>query len=867
MPKLVKQRFTKAASGRVQVEWGAGADKYAVPEPGKMSILQKLSPFLQKDGTLLHEALRRAKYDAATLSRYEELAAKYRGGERWASVNEYPEFSNIKDVARLAESGLPIPGDVLKRGNIPDKFLADIEKYYTKPKKPGSLLSGEGGEFQLDPTIAQDLYKRAKSAFENYFSREKNPHGRRLVNVLGTPEVVLKGRGIVEPFQKNKLLLQERRGQIADRLRSIFDDVPEDSPKDFAIGKDLDNPALEGKLTGKADDVRQIYDEVLDEVNKHRIARGQPIVKRRTGYLTHLAKYVKQLDTTFKDLPVPKELRFAFEKRGGEGYSYSLSARKAISAYVDAALRDIYYGDALYEVVPKLEQLSATGKKPIILRQVIKDPKTGKKQMRHVVSLDNAPFGSERGYAEEFIKRQLGWPTRSEKAIANAIPFLTPHNQRVASQTVTKLFYSSLLGAAVDTGVKNLTQGINFAAEKGAMPSLRGYATLATRKGFTAARHEHLLEEFEPLLAAGTEGKFFTKNIPGMTGKVLQAIDDYILGGPMRATEFVNRGVAYHVGLEEALQRGLSLEEAVQSAHKFVRKTQFAYGPMDTSPYLQSALGRPFFQFTSFPIKQSELVAQWATTKGERHKLFRYFALTGALIGGGTYAGVDLSGVFLNPIKMVDPDSNEGFKLPGSDKRATFSLSKLAESGFVPQGPAPVISAPKSIIGGALSDDVYKQERAKKDAVKMLIPGGRYGAKVAEVISELTGEPRRDARNRIIERPNAKSAILKLVGLRPTDAEVDRTMRQEIRDEELYYYNSRKKLIDAMIAGDEKTVNGIFEDWAENHQAALLWFTDHGDEFDQSLEDEAIKKEMTSKERFMDSEFRQLIYAVKRGTK
>src|SRR5690606_2608360 len=85
-------------------------------------------------------------------------------------------------------------------------------------------------------------------------------------------------------------------------------------------------------------------------------------------------------------------------------------------------------------------------------------------------------------------------------------------------------------------------------------------------------------------------------------------------------------------------------------------------------------------------------------------------------------------GVFFDPFVMVDPDSDQGQKLPFSDDRVKFSWEKLISSGFVPQGPAPVISVPLDVIELAVESDPAKR-KLKFDELKRIIPN-RYAAKL-----------------------------------------------------------------------------------------------------------------------------------------
>lgn len=737
------------------------------------------------------------------------------------------KLAGVEDVAKIT-------GDVKAPVNMIDNAPA------VSPAPEGMAEYGAG--------VSPD---QAKSAFEKLY--KKSEKGDRFVNIFGTPEVVLRGRGIVEPFQEGKALLEAHKHKIQAQLNDILGDVIDNPKARTELFNKLDDP--EAALEGKTAELRKYLDDLHSEINKHRVARGQNEIPYRKGYITHLIEDPQQISTIFQDVKIPKFLKFAFEKRKGGG-KYKTDVVQALETYTDAALRDIYYGDALYRAIPKVEALNKFGDRPIISKKVITSP-DGSTTEVHFYNLGDAPLFSERKYADEFLKNQLGWPTFSEKAIAGlGIPVNT---QKAVSQGVTQLFYKSLLGAALDTGVKNLTQGINTLAEYGGMPSMRGYAKLVTRGGVKSARSEHLLEEFEPLLQSGDGGRFMGVKVGGTTGEVLKKFDGIVLSGPMRFSEFVNRGVTFHTALDDAIKSGKSIEEANQIAHAAVRKLQFGYGKLDQSPFLRGALAKPLAQFSSYPLKEAELLYRWAGEKGGKAKLLRYFATVGALVAGGTYAGIDISNTFPNPFRAVDPNSKNSIKLPGSDKSVRFDPTKMLTSGFMPSGAPPAISTVKDIATGMMSEDPYEVARAKRQTVTSLIPGGRYGTKIYEAVKELGGEPLRDARDRIIRQPSPKEAILKLLGFSSTQGEIDRTQRSDIKEVEDFYKSSRQKLVDAIIAGDEKTVNATIAKIEKKYPALLGPMFEN---MSQSIQDEAKNKELTSQERFTDERLRQIIQSI-----
>lgn len=133
MPKRMKRKLEKAATG--SVNWEPG-QKWAVPEPGKMAICDKLM------GTVLnHRDIDDINYDYMEhnnqppeyVQMVKEIAAKWKDGERWIDVKDYPSLANFTDIARLVVAGKAIPGDIM--GQLDDETKQAFAKY----KGPGDI--------------------------------------------------------------------------------------------------------------------------------------------------------------------------------------------------------------------------------------------------------------------------------------------------------------------------------------------------------------------------------------------------------------------------------------------------------------------------------------------------------------------------------------------------------------------------------------------------------------------------------------------------------------------------------------------------------------------------------------------------------
>lgn len=662
--------------------------------------------------------------------------------------------------------------------------------------------------------------------------------GRKLVNVLGTPEVVLKERGIVEPFIEAGEKMKARRNEFRERLKPVFEGIRKGAKDDVALFGKLDDPAIE--LEGGEKVLRDHFDELLDEVNAARAVRGEKPILRRKGYITHLLDYAEEQSKLFDD--GPQALKFPFEVR--EGGAHRTSAIEATQVYTEAALREIYLADAVRRAVPRVEALAPRLGPIMTQRQVI--GRDGKQYVETLYHFRERNPGTERNYAEQFIMRQLGWPSRMERAVEEVLG-VSPRTQRKAAQVITAGFYRTLIGAALDTGVKNLTQGINTLSEFGLAPTLKGYAELLTSSGRKVAKDARLLEDYEPLLYGGELKLGFG---------ALKKFDDVVLSGPMRFAEFVNRGASYHAAMDVAIKGGMAVEDAHVYALEMVRKLQFAYGKTHISPHVQSALVRPLFQFTSYPIKQAELMYRWATEGPEgQRKLLRYLATTGALVMGGRYGDLDLSGVFFDPFVMVDPDSEGGTQLPFSEDRVKFSWDKLVQSGFVPQGPAPVISVPIKVVELALERD-SRERKLKFDDLKRIIPN-RYAAKLYEIYQDARRGYRVTGRDRRLVDVSPRDLILRALGFRSNEWERVKSQRERVVEVEEYYYAQRRKFIDLALDGEGDKAREAFQELADKYPYLVPRFLKSITA--EALVDEAKKKRMTADQRFFDNSLRETI--------
>lgn len=209
------------------------------------------------------------------------------------------------------------------------------------------------------------------------------------------------------------------------------------------------------------------------------------------------------------------------------------------------------------------------------------------------------------------IEQNLGISDREQHALVRKINVWT---------------YRSLLGLALDTSFKNLGQSVNTAATFGTVPTAKAMFKLLTPEGRQIFRDSGVMVDalsvFEQPNRAFSQRRIWSKLDP-------------ILFAPMKASEFFNRGVAFHAALFEAAKRGLKGEAARDFAKWATNKTQFRYDVADTNPYFNNPVGKMFYQFHSYPTKQAYFLYNMAKQGGDKAALIRHLMLTGMIVGLG----------------------------------------------------------------------------------------------------------------------------------------------------------------------------------------------------------------------------------------
>jgi len=227
-------------------------------------------------------------------------------------------------------------------------------------------------------------------------------------------------------------------------------------------------------------------------------------------------------------------------------------------------------------------------------------------------------------YAEELISTVLGKPQWYDVMMEN---FLKQNGVEVKSPltkadiAVSNGLYRGILGLNPVSAVKNLSQTVNTMSEIGVLPTLEGMARLTTKKGRALIKEHQVLDDWQNIFEKDVSIK---NNVDG------------VIFSPMSGSEYLNRGFSFLGTYHKVLRSGATQSEAVAKALATTQETQFVYGKLGKSPFIDKVpFGRTFTMFTSFPRKQIEFLNH--LRKDNKAGLFRYMGILGlatTLMGG-----------------------------------------------------------------------------------------------------------------------------------------------------------------------------------------------------------------------------------------
>lgn len=253
----------------------------------------------------------------------------------------------------------------------------------------------------------------------------------------------------------------------------------------------------------------------------------------------------------------------------------------------------------------------------------------------------------------------------------------------VISSRIRNLFYRGTLGLNFGSALRNLTQGVNTYAELGEKYTVIGYSKLVYRlmaRDLSELYDTHVLE-----------GQFVEDKKVGVYKSIMQKLDP-MLFSMFEGAEMINRGAAYFGAKSRALDRGMTEDEAIREAKRIVRKTQFAFGAIDTPVVFNDDVVKTLTQLQTYSIKQIEFLGTKAIQRDFvgllRYVLGSYVALNtigtlfgmtvGQLMPTVGVGGAPLSSIAGNLIGLFTGNEQEKAKAASNLKRSMWT--------FVPAG-------------------------------------------------------------------------------------------------------------------------------------------------------------------------------------
>lgn len=398
------------------------------------------------------------------------------------------------------------------------------------------------------------------------------------VDYFRTPDRVLKKIGAKEPMDELRKAYEGYETELPKELEKIFKwsrEVPRDSNQ--RIFKWLDGQSI----TLLANE-QKVANEIKDYLANFADRLKLPKEKRITNYITHVfdrGELEKEFD--------PELAKIISEKVPGSVYDPFVLQRLGKFGYIE-------------DTWQSLEAYVKRG-----TRKANLDPTLGKMDKLS----DNLEL-SQYKYLQRYLSRVNMRPTEAEDLADNFIKstFGYKLGQRpttALTKTARQWIYRGTLGLNLGSAVKNLSQVVNTYSKLGEKYTLLGYSKFL--KNAIAGSDE--LERVGVLKDNFVQDRTLsaTKKFWEYTDKGLFFFFDL--------AERVNRGASYYGAKSKALAKGATEQEAIESAKKLVRDTQFAFSSIDTPVALSSDLAKTLLQFQTYGTKQTEFLGEMVKNK------------------------------------------------------------------------------------------------------------------------------------------------------------------------------------------------------------------------------------------------------------
>ena len=221
LPKAIKDKFKRAAGDGMETvrDLQGNATREKPPSPDMMSIMgTMLGTFINRKGEVNAAYLDYLQASPEKRKQVADLAEKFRAGENWAPINDYPDVALAKHIYRLADAGLPIAGSLL--GRLKDN--ADFQKYYKKQTEKAAATAAptpapapEAPAVTAPPAPTAGMSADANALDALRLKSNKKTHNPAHIN----PEALssLKAQGFID--EANKLTPAGRTHLYAEKLK------------------------------------------------------------------------------------------------------------------------------------------------------------------------------------------------------------------------------------------------------------------------------------------------------------------------------------------------------------------------------------------------------------------------------------------------------------------------------------------------------------------------------------------------------------------------------------------------------------------------------------------------------------------------
>lgn len=528
-----------------------------------------------------------AEYEARVQKEYLKIRDDHPewDGTRESAIKIRTEAKDTINKEIQAEGYDGISSEVAGK-KIYNVFPDSVDKIESTPHAESALPGGEAtaqevaqGAAKDKPPLPPSQDPEVKRAFAESIPSADIPVKSKvnILDYLRTPEAVLQKMGLGNQAAKLRAGYEAYRqelGQQITYLRGLAQKAPgPESAKNIFQYLDGKAVTLSGPEQEVADTLKKYLATWADRLNL-------PKDGRITNYITHIFDQgfiQKEFDPELAkiiDARVPGSVYDPFvEKRLGK-LGYKENVWQALDAYVKRGVRKVNMDPALRSLQMASDRL---------------DLESYKYVARYVAGVNMRPTEID-SLLDNFIKQTpIGYKLGQRPVMK-------------ITQGLRNIFYRATLGLNIGSTLKNLTQGVNTYAELGERYTLTGYIKLLTNGT-------------KELIDNGVLGEDLIQDQHMGIIKSLGQKVDKALFAPFEAAETINRGAAYYGAKAKALAGGLDAQTAIEYAKGVVRKTQFAFGSIDTPVALQSDIAKTVAQLQTFNIKQTEFLVKMMKQK------------------------------------------------------------------------------------------------------------------------------------------------------------------------------------------------------------------------------------------------------------